>query len=306
MNISEDFYFLKVKKRGFVDSSSILVIRDSKGLICVETGGGGKQNIKQTIRLFEEEGLNIHDVHTVIISHTHADHMGAIAYFREICPELTVVDHELDAPYLQDNTLLNRIFDADLVADHFPGNKLDILDFYASFCPISESFPDRTVQEGDTLSCGAYTFEVIHTPGHHIGHISLVERTLGLLFVGDMVGMEVPFYTPSSGGVEGYLTSMRKYQALDVKRIIPSHGDLIETPLEAVQGAVGKLERREERILEALRKNPRTFIELLPELFRNPDQHMFPGAAILASHIEKLKNDGIIITDNKHYMLTQA
>lgn len=303
MKIYEDFYFLKVEKRGFVDSSSLLVIRDSKGLICVETGGGGEKNIRQTTDLFEADGLNIRDVHTVIISHTHADHMGAIAHFRVMCPALTVVDHELDAPYLQDNTLLNRIFDADLVATHFPGNKLDILDFYASFCPISESSPDRTVQEGDQISCGAYTFEVIHTPGHHIGHISLFERNLGLLFVGDMLGMEVPFYTPSSGGAAGYLLSMRKYQSLDVTRIVPSHGDLIETPREAVQGAVGKLKRREERILEALKISPMTFNELLPELFRNPDQHMFPGAAILASHLDKLKTDELITHDNEHFLL---
>jgi glyoxylase-like metal-dependent hydrolase (beta-lactamase superfamily II) len=303
MELRKGLHFLEVEKKGIVDSSSLVVIRDAEGLNCLEVGGGGEENIRQTLALFEQEGLNITDIHTVIISHTHADHMGAIAYFRERVPGLTVVDHEVDAPYMKDNTLLNRAFDADLVAEHFPGERFDILDFYAAFCPISETRPDRNVLEGDVLTCGTYAFEVIHTPGHHPGHISLYERNEKILFVGDMVGMEVPFYTPSSGGVEGYLASMEKYMALEVDLIIPSHGELVENAREVVEAAAGKVKRREERLLSGLDSCPKTFNEFLPDLFRNPAQHMFPGAAILASHLEKLKKDGILKEEGGKYLL---
>ena len=294
MELCKGLHFLKVEKTGVVDSSSILAIRDSKGFVCVEIGGGGESNIRQTLRLFEEEGLHVSDLHTVIISHTHADHMGAIAHFRERVPGITVVDHEMDVPFLEDNTLLDRIFDADLVNRYFPGHRFSILDFYGAFCPISQTKPDRTVVEGDRLTFGEFTFEVIHTPGHHPGHISLFEHGLGLLFVGDMVGMEVPFYTPSSGGVEAYLSSMEKYLALGMRQILPSHGELIGNPREAVEGVVKKVMRREEKLLEALMEKPRTFHELLPVLFRSPHQYMFPGAVILASHLEKLKRERMV------------
>ena len=303
MEIRQGLHFLQVEKKGIVDSSSIVVIRDAEGLICLEVGGGGEENIRQTLALFEQEGLNVKDIHTAIISHTHADHMGAIAYFRERVQELMVVDHEVDAPYMRDNTLLNRAFDADLVAEHFPGNALDILEFYAAFCPISETSPDRSVVEGDVLACGAYAFEVIHTPGHHPGHISLYERNEKVLFVGDMEGMEVPFYSPSSGGAEDYLASMEKYLALDIDLIIPSHGDLVENAREAVEGAAGKVKRREERLLDGLDGHPKSFNEMLPDLFRNPAQHMFPGAAVLASHLEKLKMEGVLIEEGGKYRL---
>lgn len=294
MEISKGLHFLKVQKRGVVDSSSVLAIRDRKGFSCVEIGGGGDANIRQTLGLLEAEGLDVSDLHTVIISHTHADHMGAIAHFRKLLPGLMVVDHEIDAPYLRDNALLEKAFDADLVADRFPGTRFSILDFYAAFCPISQAEPDQTVVEGDRIECGDYAFEVLHTPGHHPGHLSLYERQLGLLFVGDMVGLEVPFYTPSSGGVEGYGESLQKYLRLDLKLILPSHGDPIDRPREAVESALAKVGRREERLLEALRQGPRTFHELLPELFRSPSQHVFPGAALLASHLAKLQRDGLV------------
>ena len=105
MELRKGLHFLQVEKKGIVDSSSIVVIRDAEGLSCLEVGGGGEENIRQTLALFEQEGLDVEDVHTAIISHTHADHMGAIAYFRERIPGLTVVDHEVDAPYMRDNTL---------------------------------------------------------------------------------------------------------------------------------------------------------------------------------------------------------
>lgn len=303
MELYEDFYYLKVTKTGVVDSSSILAVRDERGLSCIEIGGGGEANIRLTMSLFAADGLDVSDIHTVIISHTHADHMGAIAHFRNLVPGITVIDHEVDRPYLEDNGLLNGIFDADLVAERFPGNSFDILSFYRDFCPISETRPDRTVTEGEIIPCGAFAFQVIHTPGHHPGHISLFEPRLGVLFAGDMVGLEVPFYTPSSGGAVGYLASMEKYLALPLRQIVPSHGDLIDDPREAVTAAAGKVMRREERLLGALASGPKTFHELLPQLFRNELQHLFPGAAVLTSHLEKLQGEGRIAEENGRFRL---
>ena len=45
MEICKDFHFLKVDKKGLIDSSSILAIRDSEGLTCIEIGGGGDDTL---------------------------------------------------------------------------------------------------------------------------------------------------------------------------------------------------------------------------------------------------------------------
>ncbi len=301
MEIEKDFYFLEVHKKGVVDSSSIIAIRDSRGLTCVETGCGGEENIKQTLALFEKEGLNISDIHTVIISHTHADHMGAIGFFKDLIPHITIIDHEIDAPVLQDSTLLYGIYDVDLIPKYFPGQTFDILEFYRGLCHISEVKPDKIVIEGDRIECGAYVLEVLYTPGHHLGHISLYEKNHGILFVGDMLGMGVPFYTPSSGGVTGYLESIQKYRALGARLIIPSHGALIENTEETLNKAEEKVKNREVRLLEAIASHPKTFHELLPELFQDTFFHVFPGTAMLESHLIKLENEGKIIKKEERY-----
>jgi len=303
MELRKGLHFLQVDQKGILDSSNILVIRNIDGLNCIEVGGGGREKIRQTLTLFEQEGLDISDIREVTISHTHADHMGAIAYFREQLPGMVVIDHEMDAPYLRDNTLLNRIFDSELVAKYFPQKTFDILELYRAFCPISETSPDRIVREGDVLEWDERAFQVIHTPGHHPGHISLYDPDEKILFAGDMLGREVPFYTPSSGGVAGYLASMEKYRALEIDLIIPSHGDLIEDAEEAIEIAANKVKQREERLLDALGGRAMIFNEFLPALFRNPAQHTFPGAGILASHLEKLKEDGILHEEDGTYRL---
>ena len=44
---------------------------------------------------------------------------------------------------------------------------------------------DRHVKEGDALSFGSIEFDVLETPGHTPGHVSLYMRREGIIFVGD-------------------------------------------------------------------------------------------------------------------------
>lgn len=47
--------------------------------------------------------------------------------------------------------------------------------------------PDMELTEGDTISFGNYTFEVLFTPGHTLGHVSFYEPNVGIIFDGDVL-----------------------------------------------------------------------------------------------------------------------
>jgi len=47
--------------------------------------------------------------------------------------------------------------------------------------------PDMLLAEGDTISFGQYTFQVLFTPGHTVGHVSFYEPTAGVVFDGDVL-----------------------------------------------------------------------------------------------------------------------
>jgi glyoxylase-like metal-dependent hydrolase (beta-lactamase superfamily II) len=47
--------------------------------------------------------------------------------------------------------------------------------------------PDIELAEGQTLSFGNYTFQVLFTPGHTPGHVSFYEANAGVIFDGDVL-----------------------------------------------------------------------------------------------------------------------
>lgn len=54
--------------------------------------------------------------------------------------------------------------------------------------PAVESFePDRWLNDGDTVTIGDETLEVVHVPGHTPGHVVFVHRAARLALVGDVL-----------------------------------------------------------------------------------------------------------------------
>jgi hydroxyacylglutathione hydrolase len=98
----------------------------------------------------------------IINTHWHGDHVVGNEEIRKFSGA-PVYMHELDAPYLtQANDQLLRFLGAS-----------DI-----TLKPV-----DHLLHEGDKLEVGDLTFEVIHTPGHTVGGITL--HSDGVLFTGD-------------------------------------------------------------------------------------------------------------------------
>lgn len=47
--------------------------------------------------------------------------------------------------------------------------------------------PDRWLEEGDTVTVGSLTLDVLHTPGHTPGHICFIDKPGKLAIVGDVL-----------------------------------------------------------------------------------------------------------------------
>lgn len=97
----------------------------------------------------------------IINTHGHFDHVGANKRLKD-ASNAPILIHALDAPML--NQLAASASAWGLTIENSPP-------------------PDRTIDEGDTVSVGNITLTVIHTPGHTPGGVSL--KTQGHVFVGD-------------------------------------------------------------------------------------------------------------------------
>ena len=93
--------------------------------------------------------------------------------------------------------------------------------------------PDRTVEEGETISFGEITLKVIHTPGHSRGGISLY--TDGVAFVGDTLFAGSIGRTDFPGGDYGTLIASIKDKLFalgDDVRVYTGHGPATSIGLE--------------------------------------------------------------------------
>nr|MDO8080447.1 MBL fold metallo-hydrolase [Candidatus Freyarchaeota archaeon] len=300
----ENLVMIKAEKPLWPASSNVLVIRDYDGLIMIETGCGGEGFTKKLVSEMRSRGLPPERVHTVVLSHAHPDHMGGINTFLEISQPLVIMS-EIDAPSARNPELLTDSFDILLGDKYFPemGFKesgISLLSFFkkVSKCPMASAEPDKTVKEGDKLQLGDYLFEVLHTPGHSPGHISLVDREEKICYAGDMVGKVVAWYSPSSGGVLGYLSSLDKIEGFELEKIYPSHGEIITDKGKAVNQIRGKLLEREKYILNEIENGQKQFRELVEKLFPSPNQQFFPGVQVLESHLIKLEKEKKITRQN--------
>ena len=281
--------------------SNIFVVPDESGFSLIDAGCGGIPGIEHLVSGLRHWGLKLQHLHTVILSHAHPDHMGALGWILEETHP-TVRIHHLEVDSALSPAGLEKTFDIPLAKKFWssfePGDDLqefDLLKFFEdSGCAMSAAGQIEEIYGGDILALGDFVFEVLHTPGHSPGHISLFERNRRILLAGDLVGKGPAWYTPSSGGVIAYLDSLAKLDALNADIVLPSHGQIIETPLAAVEKVRQKLLERESLIRVMLNDGAQSAIQLTRTLFQNPLLHFFPGCAIIESHIIKLEKEGVI------------
>ncbi len=139
----------------------------------------------------------------LINTHGHGDHIaGNATIIRETGAKLLI--HPLDEPYLRDPTL-------NLSA--FLGARLE--------SPPADGF----LEEGDEVTVNDIRLQVLHTPGHTPGHITLVGENLA--FVGDVIFYEGIGRTdfPRSDHNQLLQTIRTKIYTLpDEMNLLPGHG----------------------------------------------------------------------------------
>jgi glyoxylase-like metal-dependent hydrolase (beta-lactamase superfamily II) len=279
-------------------SANVCLIPDAEGATLIDVGCGKEESYRALVEFLRTAGLAVSDVHTVILSHAHPDHMGAMRFLlEETSPRVFL--HELEAPLAAQPSLLNDTFDLALVTEHLLGGdgeeypeSFDIIDYFDAMCPMARAVATQVMRAGDVIEAGGLRLEVVETPGHAPGHVSFFERKRRLLLAGDAVGKIVAWYSPSSGGALGYLAGLARMERLGAETIIPSHGPDITDVAGAIAHTRERILKMEERVLAQLGPEPASVEQICRAIYHNPGARVFPGVQIVMSHLEKLEAEG--------------
>ncbi len=109
--------------------------------------------------------LGIDIVEAILVTHTHFDHVGAVA------PVAKATGAPVYCPELETEVLAN-------IMDYVP---------WPGFGPFESYDADETVGGGETLELAGLAFEVLFTPGHSPGHVTYAVRDEDALFSGDVL-----------------------------------------------------------------------------------------------------------------------
>ena len=111
------------------------------------------------------DDLGIEKVEAILVTHTHFDHVGAVA------PVAQATGAPVYCPELEREVLAN-------IMDYVP---------WPGFGPFESYEADHTFAGGETLDLAGMKVEVLFTPGHSPGHVTYAIRDERALFSGDVL-----------------------------------------------------------------------------------------------------------------------
>ncbi len=161
-------------------------------------------------------GLTPVDVDLVINTHEHFDHIGGNKYFYR---------------------------SAIIAAGRLAAAKITEKDAYVTmYSSLSADYrytkPHIWFENGAFIDLENAKLEVIDTPGHTSGCISIYEEYNKLLFSGDTVFAHGTLSAIAPSGSAGdYVHSMDVLNTKRTERLLPGHGSLSQTPSEDIERA---------------------------------------------------------------------
>ncbi len=136
-------------------------------LWCTETMKGALVDPGGEIdRLVESAGAQNVELERILVTHGHADHAGGVAALAERLGLPVEGPHEDDQFWI------------DALPEHAAQFGLE---------PARAFTPDRWLHDGDTVSFGNVTLQVLHCPGHTPGHVVFFDSGQRVAVVGDVL-----------------------------------------------------------------------------------------------------------------------
>ncbi len=210
-------------QRRFPSANSILIRTERP--VLVDSGFGS--DLPATERLLAEAGVAPESLSLIVNTHYHSDHSGG-------------------------NSGLQRRFGVPIGAQRWEADLVNRRDRMACGAewldqPVEAYQVDLMLSDGDVVDAGPIQLQVLHTPGHTLGHICLFEMEHRILIAGDLLHKGdvawMNVFQEGVGAVQRIMESLDGLVRLPINVICPGHGPLIEDAADAIERALERYER---------------------------------------------------------------
>ncbi|HEY0917510.1 MAG TPA: MBL fold metallo-hydrolase [Solimonas sp.] len=167
----------------------------------VDAGG----EIDHLLSRVEHHGITLEKL---LVTHGHLDHASAV---QDLADRLGL---PIEGPHRDDDFWIQRL-PQDAAAYGFP--------------PARAFTPTRWLEQGDTVSLGSLSLDVLHCPGHTPGHVVFHHAPSQLAFVGDVLFQGSIGRTDFPRGNHADLIRAireRLFPLGDETRFVPGHGPM--------------------------------------------------------------------------------
>jgi glyoxylase-like metal-dependent hydrolase (beta-lactamase superfamily II) len=157
--------------------------------------------------------------------------------------------------------------------------------------------PDRVLTDGEMLSGTGWTLTAVHTPGHTSNHLCFALAEEKALFSGDhIMGWSTTVVSPPDGDMADYMRSLQLLIERDDVVYYPAHGPAVDNPQRLARGMMIHRKQREAQILKLLEKGTGIIADMVPPMYKNVDQRLWPaaGRSVLA-HLIDMRDRGVVV-----------
>lgn len=222
--------------------------------ILIDTGAGVADYVPLLERYLRDRGWR--QPSRIILTHRHLDHTGGVTQLRARFRGLPV------AKMIHKDTALPEGID--------------------------------DLREGQTVEGDGVTLVPVHTPGHASDHLCYYLVEENALFTGDVVlGGSTTVIPTGDGDLLDYMSSLRRLLDLDLRRIYPAHGPVIEDGPGRIREYIEHRLMRERQIIEALEAEVHAIPDMVKRIYADVSPSLHGAAAMsVESHLRKLEREG--------------
>jgi hydroxyacylglutathione hydrolase len=143
----------------FEQNCTIIWCEATKKAVVIDPGG----DVEKIQAAIKQTGVTVEQIW---LTHGHIDHVGGAAELRD------TLKVPIEGPHVADKFLLDNV-----VSSGARFGMTGVRDFA----------PDRWLDEGDRVSIGELTFDILHCPGHSPGSVVYYNKEMRFAHVGDVL-----------------------------------------------------------------------------------------------------------------------